>query len=194
MANEKMNITKHSSHGVRIYTGLICFEKAFVRRKGRWNTSMTEYPQKFFPFHCTGALSIFSGSLLSEINNICPYHCTGLQNNGNFSPNSTCSYKYEDVFFGSCLELVPNIFRSKFHGSNVLNTISISGNLQFEDTIYAVHTDINKASGKKTIASEKREKAEKTASKKFYLDNSMFLIHDIYSNWLENKTLVHRKT
>ena len=147
-------------------------------------TPKTAYSENTWPFFCTGALSIYSATIVGKINNLCPYHCIGSKDNSNFSVNSTCFYKFEDVFFGSCIETMPEVFGTVINQSMGMWSPVVShfwNNLKRMNDSYLVHTDINEVPGKKLVSTVRGLNKSVTSSMRIYLDNDMFRIHDLYS-------------
>ena len=189
-ANQKSNIANAAtSHGVPVYTGSVC-RKDRVNRSGSCKTLESEYPEQLWPFYCTGPLSIYSATFLDKINKQCPYHCIGLTDKSNFLANSTCFYKFEDVFFGSCLSTMSNVFSSGIGKSmwNFLIAVRNRRKLRSGDNVYVVHTNLN--SGIKTMNGTKNKTKDSNAR----LDNGMLRIHELYSNLDQIKTFVPRQT
>ena len=71
--------------------------------KYKWVVSYNEYSEKYYPTYMTGALYVFSMSIVHRLAVDCPYLCTGL-NPQRYATNKEkpCFWRFEDAFIGSC--------------------------------------------------------------------------------------------
>ena len=69
---------------------------------------MNEYRESRYPHYCTGELYLFSFTALKLAANQCHHYCV---TNFERGPRSSkpCFYRFEDLFFGSCMLRSPNV-------------------------------------------------------------------------------------
>ena len=184
IADKTKSLTKHNfSQHAALYTGAQC-KDAFVHRKDTWKTRLDEYPLKKWPVFCFGALSILSADLVPKIAHSCPYHCVGNTTIANFSFNSTCFYKFEDVFFGSCLATFKDLFVreiSKNLGKWSLKYANFRK--RKSNDFFMVHTEMN------VNVTKEREIENLTANEilKKIMKTEMALVHNFFTKTNENR-------
>ena len=75
----------------------------------RWRIPYMAYKGETYPPYCTGDFYFFSNSVLHQIVSHCPSHC--IHDRGESYDPTRCFWRFEDVFFGSCVsnfETPPN--------------------------------------------------------------------------------------
>ena len=179
LADKNISPEKRDSINASFYTGGLC-KKFKVNREPVWQLTKAEYRSNVWPYFCGGFLNIYSSDMIRKLIEICPYHCIGLKNNEKFNPNSTCVYKYEDTFFGSCVQTMSNIFIKeipKSLGSTGRN-VTAPGKGKNISRFFAIQTKMNE--GLKYRKSNSSLQIQKLP-KRTKLRNEMTTLHSLYA-------------
>ena len=128
-----------------LYIGAHCTAGAVPRGETDFRRRTKEdNPNAQLKYFCWGFLNVLSGDMIKKVNQVCPYHCEGLARNDKFSDHSTCFYKFEDNFFGSCVATIPGVKAEKMPKSianhRFFRDYDLQNRASFLDDL-AIHTN-----------------------------------------------------